>query len=188
VVCHNGRPFIRETLRGLSRQTRPIDDLLVVDTGSRDGTTEWVRSHLGADSVLPVRGHFGRAVAIALRHPRAASADWLWLLHDDSAPEPGALAALLSEAAYTPAAAVLGPKLVGWNDADQLQEVGWWIDRAAWASSPVEEHEIDQGQHDHLSEVFFVSTAGMLVRREALVAAGGFDPRMAAFRDDLDLC
>jgi GT2 family glycosyltransferase len=188
VVCHNGRPFIRETLRGLSRQTRAIDDLLVVDTGSRDGTTEWVRSHLGADSVLPVRGHFGRAVAIALRHPRAASADWLWLLHDDSAPEPGALAALLSEAAYTPAAAVLGPKLVGWNDADQLQEVGWWIDRAAWASSPVEEREIDQGQHDHLSEVFFVSTAGMLVRREALVAAGGFDPRMAAFRDDLDLC
>jgi GT2 family glycosyltransferase len=188
IVCHNGRPFIRETLRGLSRQTRPIDDLLVVDTGSRDGTTEWVRSHLGGDSVLPVRGQFGRAVAIALRHPRVASADWLWLLHDDCAPEPDALANLLAEAAYTPTAAVLGPKLVGWNDTSQLQEIGWWIDRAAYASSPVEDREIDQGQHDHLSEVFFVSTAGMFIRRQALEVAGGFDPRMPAFRDDLDLC
>jgi GT2 family glycosyltransferase len=188
VVCHNGRPFIRETLRGLSRQTHPIDDLLVVDTGSRDGTTEWVRSHLGGDSVLPVRGQFGRAVNIALRHPRVASADWLWLLHDDCAPEPEALQHLLSEAAYTPAAAVLGPKLVGWNDPGQLQEIGWWIDRAAYASSPVEEREIDQGQHDQLSEVFFVSTAGMFVRRAALEAVRGFDSRMPAFRDDLDLC
>jgi GT2 family glycosyltransferase len=188
VVCHNGRPFIRDSLRGLTRQTRPIDDLIVVDTGSRDGSSEWTRSHLSPDSVLSVRGQFGRAVMIALRHPRVRQSDWLWLLHDDCAPEPEALAHLLAEAAYTPAAGVLGPKLVGWDDPDQLQEVGWWIDRAAYASSPVEEREIDQGQHDHLSEVFFVSTAGMLVRRKALEVVGGFDTRMPAFRDDLDLC
>ncbi|HKE97805.1 MAG TPA: glycosyltransferase family 2 protein [Actinomycetes bacterium] len=188
VVCHNGRPFIRDALRGLTRQSRPIDDLIVVDTGSRDGTSEWTRSHLSQDSVLSVRGQFGRAVMIALRHPRVRQADWLWLLHDDCAPEPDALAHLLAEASYTPAAGVLGPKLVGWDDPDQLQEVGFWIDRAAHASSPIEDREIDQGQHDHLSEVFFVSTAGMLVRRRALEVVGGFDTRMPAFRDDLDLC
>jgi hypothetical protein len=36
--------------------------------------------------------------------------------------------------------------------------------------------------------VFFVNTAGMLVRPGALLNVGGFDERMPAFRDDLDLC
>jgi GT2 family glycosyltransferase len=188
VVCHNGRPFIRETLRGLSRQARPIDDLVVVDTGSRDGTPEWLRTHLAPDQVLTSRGSFGRAVMTAMESPRVAGADWLWLLHDDACPERDALRRLLEEAEYTPSATVLGPKLVGWDDPEQLQEVGYWVDRAAYAVSPVEEREIDQGQHDGLSEVFFVNTAGMLIQRQQFLAAGGFDQRMTLFRDDLDLC
>jgi Glycosyltransferase like family 2 len=54
--------------------------------------------------------------------------------------------------------------------------------------SPIEDDEIDQGQHDQVRDVFFVNTAGMLVRRGALLNVGGFDERMPAFRDDLDLC
>lgn len=188
VVCHNGRPFIRDTLRGLTRQTRPIDDLIVVDTGSRDGTKDWVREHIGAESVFSVRGQFGHAVTAALRHPRLAGADWVWLLHDDSCPELDALQLMLREAEYRPDAAVLGPKLVGWDDVEELREVGWWIDRAAYSVSPIDGDEIDQGQHDNIGEAFYVSTAAMLVRPEALQAAGGFDLRMSAFRDDLDLC
>jgi GT2 family glycosyltransferase len=188
VVCHNGRSFLRETFRGLAKQTRPIDDVVVVDTGSTDGSSEWARSRLGEDAVLAVRGQFGRAVMAALRDPRSSGMEWLWLLHDDSAPEPDALERLLAEAASRPSAAILGPKLMSWTNANRLQEVGWSIDRTGRAVSPVEEDEIDQGQHDQVREAFFVSTAGMLVRRSTLLQAGGFDERMPAFRDDLDLC
>jgi GT2 family glycosyltransferase len=188
VVCHNGRSFLRETFRGLAKQTRPIDDVVVVDTGSTDGSSEWARSRLGEDAVLAVRGQFGRAVMAALRDPRSAGMEWLWLLHDDSAPEPDALERLLAEAASRPSAAILGPKLMSWTNANRLQEVGWSVDRTGRAVSPVEEDEIDQGQHDQVREAFFVSTAGMLVRRSTLLQVGGFDERMPAFRDDLDLC
>ena len=173
---------------GACRQTRPIDDLLVVDTGSRDGTAERVRSHLGPDAISPSGASsagpstspsaiHGCQRRLAVAAPRRLGARARGTGQTSSA-----------ETEYTPNAGVLGPKLVGWDDPNQLQEVGWWIDRAAYATSPVEDREIDQGQHDHLSEVFFVSTAGMLVRRQALEVAGGFDPRMPAFRDDLDLC
>jgi GT2 family glycosyltransferase len=188
VVCHNGRPFLRETFRGLAKQTRPIDDVVVVDTGSTDGSSEWARSRLGEDAVMAVRGQFGRAVMAALRDPRAAGMEWVWLLHDDSAPEPDALERLLAEAGSRPSAAILGPKLLSWSNPDRLQEVGWSIDRTGRAVSPVEDDEIDQGQHDQVRETFFVSTAGMLIRRGALTQVGGFDERMPAFRDDLDLC
>jgi GT2 family glycosyltransferase len=188
VVCHNGRPFLRETFRGLAKQTRPIDDVVVVDTGSTDGSSEWARSRLGEDAVLAVRGQFGRAVMAAMRDPRSAGMEWVWLLHDDSAPEPAALERLLAEASSRPSAAVLGPKLLSWTNSGRLSEVGWSIDRTGRAVSPVEEDEIDQGQHDQVRETFFVNTAGMLIRRGALLQVGGFDERMPAFRDDLDLC
>jgi GT2 family glycosyltransferase len=188
VVCHNGRPFLRETFRGLAKQTRPIDDVVVVDTGSTDGSSEWARSRLGEDAVLAVRGQFGRAVMAALRDPRSAGMEWVWLLHDDSAPEPDALERLLAEAASRPSAAILGPKLLSWSNPNRLQEVGWSVDRTGRAVSPVDDDEIDQGQHDQVRETFFVSTAGMMIRRSALQQVGGFDERMPAFRDDLDLC
>jgi GT2 family glycosyltransferase len=188
VVVHNGRPFLRDTFRGLAEQTRPIDDVLIVDTGSTDGSADWARARLGPDAILAVRGQLGRAVSAALRDPRSAEMDWLWLLHDDSAPEAEALERLLSEAEARPGASILGPKLVGWNDPNRLQEVGWKVDRTGRAVSPIEDDEIDQGQHDMVQDVFYVSTAGMLVRRETLLAVGGFDERISAFRDDLDLC
>jgi GT2 family glycosyltransferase len=188
VVNHNGRAFLRDTFRGLAAQTRAIDDVLVVDTGSNDGSAEWARSRLGDDAVMAVRGQFGRAVMSALRDQRTAGMDWVWLLHDDSAPEPEALERLLSEAESRPSASVLGPKLVSWTSHDRLQEVGFAVDRTGRAVSPIEDDEIDQGQHDQVRDVFFVNTAGMLVRRGALLNVGGFDERMPAFRDDLDLC
>jgi len=188
VVSHNGRPFLRETFRGLAAQSRPIDDILVVDTGSTDGSADWARSRLGEDAVVAVRGQFGRAVMAALRDSRTAGMDWLWLLHDDAAPEPEALERLLAEAESRPSASILGPKLVSWTNPDRLQEVGWSVDRTGRAVSPIEDDEIDQGQHDQIRDVFYVSTAGMLVRRTTLAGVGGFDERMTAFRDDLDLC
>jgi GT2 family glycosyltransferase len=188
VVNHNGRAFLRDTFRGLAAQTRPIDDVLVVDTGSTDGSADWARSRLGDDAVMAVRGQFGRAVMSALRDPRTAGMDWLWLLHDDCAPEAEALERLLGEAESRPSASILGPKLVSWTNPDRLSEIGFSIDRTGRAVSPIEDDEIDQGQHDQIQDVFFVNTAGMLVRRGALLNVGGFDERMPAFRDDLDLC
>jgi GT2 family glycosyltransferase len=188
VVNHNGRAFLRDTFRGLAAQTRPIDDVLVVDTGSTDGSADWARSRLGDDAVLAVRGQFGRAVMSALRDPRTSGMDWLWLLHDDCAPEPEALERLLAEAESRPSASILGPKLVSWTNPDRLSEIGFSVDRTGRAVSPIEDDEIDQGQHDQIRDMFFVNTAGMLVRRGALLNVGGFDERMPAFRDDLDLC
>src|SRR4029453_2373294 len=188
VVNHNGRAFLRDTFRGLAAQTRPIDAVLGVDTGSPDGSADWARSRLGDDAVLAVRGQFGRAVMSALRDPRTSGMDWLWLLHAHCAPEPEALESLLAEAESRPSASILGPKLVSWTNPDRLSEIGFSIDRTGRAVSAIEDDEIDQGQHDQIRDVFYVNTAGMLVRRGALLNVGGFDERMPAFGDDLDLC
>ncbi|WP_411073280.1 glycosyltransferase family 2 protein [Streptomyces sp. cmx-4-25] len=120
--------------------------------------------------------------------PHGEPVQWLWLLHDDCAPEPDALAELLRVADSDAYAAVVGPKLRGWYDRKQLLETGVSIARSGRRWTGLDRREQDQGQHDQVRSVLSVSTAGMLVRRDVFEELGGFDRRLPLMRDDVDLC
>ncbi|MEW2166404.1 glycosyltransferase [Streptomyces sp. NPDC007084] len=124
--------------------------------------------------------------------PYGEPEQWLWLLHDDSAPEPDALAHLLrvveSERELGHEVAIVGPKLRGWYDRRQLLEVGVTIANSGRRWTGLDRREQDQGQHDHVHPVLSVSTAGMLIRRDVFEELGGFDRRLPLMRDDVDLC
>ncbi|GHH90492.1 integral membrane regulatory protein [Streptomyces capillispiralis] len=125
--------------------------------------------------------------------PHGEPVQWLWLLHDDCAPEPDALAQLLRvvENEYELGrddVAVVGPKLRGWYDRRQLLEVGVSIANSGRRWTGLDRREQDQGQHDHVRSVLSVSTAGMLVRRDVFDRLGGFDRHLPLMRDDVDLC
>ncbi|MFE1204019.1 glycosyltransferase [Streptomyces sp. NPDC058762] len=125
--------------------------------------------------------------------PHGEPVQWLWLLHDDCAPEPDALAQLLRvvDTEYELGrddVAVVGPKLRGWYDRRQLLEVGVSIANSGRRWTGLDRREQDQGQHDHVRTVLSVSTAGMLIRRDVFERLGGFDRRLPLMRDDVDLC
>ncbi|WP_346181334.1 glycosyltransferase family 2 protein [Streptomyces osmaniensis] len=125
--------------------------------------------------------------------PHGEPVQWLWLLHDDCAPEPDALAQLLrvvenEHELGRDDIAVVGPKLRGWYDRRQLLEVGVTIANSGRRWTGLDRREQDQGQHDHVRPVLSVSTAGMLVRRDVFEELGGFDRRLPLMRDDVDLC
>ncbi|MFI2030078.1 glycosyltransferase [Streptomyces buecherae] len=120
--------------------------------------------------------------------PHGEPVQWLWLLHDDCAPEPTALAELLRVADASPRAAIIGPKLRSWYDKRQLLEVGVSIARSGRRWTGLERREQDQGQHDQVRPVLAVSSAGMLIRRDVWNELGGFDVRLPLMRDDVDLC
>lgn len=125
--------------------------------------------------------------------PYGEPVQWLWLLHDDSAPEPDALAQLLRVVDNElelgrDDVAVVGPKLRGWYDRRQLLEVGVSIAHSGRRWTGLDRREQDQGQHDHVRTVLSVSTAGMLIRRDVFEQLGGFDRRLPLMRDDVDLC
>ncbi|MER6674995.1 glycosyltransferase family 2 protein [Streptomyces sp. NPDC000983] len=125
--------------------------------------------------------------------PHGEPVQWLWLLHDDCAPEPDALAQLLRVVENElelgrDDVAVVGPKLRGWYDRRQLLEVGVSIAHSGRRWTGLDRREQDQGQHDHVRSVLSVSTAGMLIRRDVFEQLGGFDRRLPLMRDDVDLC
>ncbi|REF37518.1 glycosyltransferase family 2 protein [Thermasporomyces composti] len=189
VVAHDGAPWIGELISGLRAQRRAPNRLIVVDTGSRDESRALLAGGLPGAHILdaPAVTGFGAAVARAVQTlPPGQPGEWLWLLHDDCAPDPEALASLLRLAEAGPDVAVVGPKLRDWPRGRRLLEFGVTIAGSGNRETGLEFGEFDQGQHDAVRDVLAVSTAGMLVRRDVFERLGGFDQRFGLFRDDVD--
>jgi GT2 family glycosyltransferase len=188
LVSHNGGRWLPAVLSALEHSTRLPESVVAVDTGSTDDSVALVERALGSPVVaLDARTPYAAAVRAAVEHAPAAEPDeWVWLLHDDASPAPGALAALVDAAASAPPeVAVLGPKIREWPSLKRLLEVGVTLTGTGRRETGLERGEYDQGQHDESHRVLAVNTAGMLVRREVLEAVG-LDDYLPVLGTDLD--
>lgn len=198
MVAHDGAAWLPAALTTLAQQTRLPDVAVGVDAASWDDSAALLLHSFGPERTLRLDENpgFGAAVreglahlaAVGLEPPPDGTLAWVWLLHDDSAPDRECLQALLDTADDHPEAAILGPKILGWHDRRLMLEVGVTVSGAGRRVTGLEPREHDQGQHDGVRDVLAVSSAGMLVRRDVWDALGGFDPELPLFRDDLDLC
>ena len=187
LVSHNGAVWLPEVVAALTSQTRPIDLITAVDTGSQDASTKLLKSARIPFMSADVQTGFGEAVSLAVdKLPNPVDHEWIWLIHDDCAPAPTALAELLAAVDDRPQVVMIGPKLLGWHDRTHLLEAGISIagNGARWTG--LEPLEYDQGQHDGIYDVLAVSTAGALIRRDVFEELDGLDPSLTLFRDDVD--
>lgn len=192
LVCHDGAQWLAEALVALRQLTVRPQYLIAVDTGSVDATAELLAAaHDVVDEVLtlPRDSGFGAAAAAAVERGEQRWGDpgrWVWLLHDDCAPEPGCLEALLSVAESSPSAALLGPLALDWDDPRLVVEAGLSTDVAGHRQTGIDAAELDFGRFRLNTEVLAVSSAGALIRRDVWTALGGYDPALPLLRDDLD--
>jgi GT2 family glycosyltransferase len=200
VVAHDGARLLPGLVQAVHAQTYPVEQIVGVDTGSRDRSGAVLAELIGQDAVFGMERDtgYGEAVAVAVRQGGARRGvrrdsdqqriEWIWLLHDDCEPTPETLERLLRAASRDRSVVVLGPKVLDGSDRRVLREAGISIDRAGRRITGIEPGEIDQGQHDANRAVLAVGSAGMLIRRDAWERLGGFDSRLKLFRDDLDFC
>ncbi|MFB3738069.1 MAG: glycosyltransferase family 2 protein [Candidatus Velamenicoccus archaeovorus] len=193
LVVRNGLPWLRDCLQSLAAQTHPRLGVLAVDNASTDGSVEMLERSLGPGRVLRSEEDRGLAGALraALEVPAAQAADYLLVLHDDTALSPDAVARMVEAAQGIQGVervGVVGPKVVDWSDPRVLREVGRSTDRFGHPSTPLQEGELDHGQYDRVLEVLYVSSCAMLISRAAWQRTGALDERLAGRHDDLDFC
>jgi GT2 family glycosyltransferase len=104
VVTYNRRELLQRCLAAVEAQSRAVDELLVVDNASTDGTAAFVAERFPAATLLALERNAGGAGGFHAGIERAhrAGHTWLWLMDDDTVPEPNALAALLDGARRAP--------------------------------------------------------------------------------------
>lgn len=192
VVRPDGRTpaafHLRRTLAALAEQTRPIDALTIVVCGGDDHLFEMVDA-AAADSVVKASASTGFAAATALVSPHGGEnvdGDALWLLAQDTAPEPDALARLAGALELSPSVAFVAPKLVRWDDRSEIVSLGVSMTRFG-RTVGLADDELDQGQHDAREDVLGADVRGILVRSDAWARLGGLDRGLAGADEGLDL-
>lgn len=192
LVVKDSIGWLRTSLSALGAQTYPRMGVVAVDNASHDGSTELLVKALGERRVVTLEEdrELAGAVARALEHPAARAADYLLVLHDDTALDPDAVARLVEAAVGIGVddVGIVGPKLVDWDEPRLLLDVGRSADRFGHPYTPLQPGEIDQGQFDRVVEVLCVPTSAMLVARDVWQRIGSFDERLDARHEDLDLC
>lgn len=183
VVNWNGGPLLDRCLARLKRQSLAPARILVADNASEDGSAERASRVPGVEVL-----RFERNLGFAAANNRAIAAcdtEYVALLNPDAFPEDGWLAGLIDAAGRHPGFGAFGsrqmaeedPMLIdGLGDAYHVSGAAWRIGYGRRASFPIRE-----------AEIFSPCAAAALYRREALLAAGGFDEDFFCYFEDVDL-
>ncbi len=187
VVAHEPGPWFAETLISLAAQDYPRFGVTVVAGGlSDEHEADLARSLPDADvQAIPDGAGYSES-ANAVLADSATPAFYLFC-HDDVALASDALRLLVEEAVRSNAS-IVGPKLVAWDRPEELLEVGLDVDKIGHPRSRVERGELDQEQHDAVTDVFAVPGAVQLIRGDLFHAMRGFDTQMGVTGEDVDFC
>ena len=190
LVVRQGGEHLARTLDAIRQLDRKPDVLIAVDNSPKQSASAQLTA-FGPSQILTgsPKLSFGESLELAGKSFPAATGpeDFLWLLAQDSAPAPAALSGLLAALEVSPSVAVAGPKQMDWDDVEMIHEFGLSLSPGGRTISLVHE-ELDQGQHDQMSDVLAVGGNGMLVRQQVWAQLGGFDDHLRVVDDALDFC
>lgn len=189
-IVHASRPELTlACLESLQRDShrRSTVEVVVLDNAAADGLAASVRHHFPGVRIIEQthRAGFGANQNSIVR---ATSSRYVFVLNPDTTVPAGTIDVLVAYLDEQPQVAVAGPLLRGFDGRHQ---------GSAWRlmSVPVQlTWALTLGQFgavvsrgSRARRVGAVSASAMLVRREALAAAGGFDEQYFMFSEEADL-
>ncbi len=97
VVTYNRLDLLKRTINAIRSQTRPLDEIVVVNNGSTDGTREYLSSLddvtvINLEENIGGSGGFHEGIKYVLCR---GDHDWIWLMDDDAVPERDSLRRLM---------------------------------------------------------------------------------------------
>jgi GT2 family glycosyltransferase len=168
-------------------------EVIVADNASTDGSVAWLGIHHPQITVLASDRNRGFAGGYnhALQHVQA---DRYVLLNSDVEVTPGWLDGLNACMDRDPRLVACQPKVRSYQQRDQFEHAGaadGFIDRNGYPfcrGRIFEVTEKDNGQYDDDRHVFWATGACLMIEAAAFHAAGGFDERLFAHMEEIDLC
>nr|MBP7835294.1 glycosyltransferase family 2 protein [Rhodoluna sp.] len=184
VISHDAPEFLTATLQAVKTQTYSAERILVIDTSTNDECQQ-VATNFGITEFHRLSPKYSLANSLAFAMKQIQETNWVWLLHEDSAPDEDALENLLRAVELSPSVALAGPKLLDWDDQRVVSQLGLTLTPLGDLFSLVS-GELDQSQHDDADDVLAVGTAAALIRFDLLKLLDGFSPAAPELAADFD--
>lgn len=184
IPAYNSGDFLMDALKSVRRQTRPVQEIIVVDDGSTDDTAEIVRA-AGKDILYFRQENRGPSAARNLGIKRS-SGDWVAFLDADDQWTPNKTAEQIHNIEKHPELCLVA------SDMAEIDTIGNTIT----ASVLAKHHLLEQFQEldgralpnalAALVRKNFIPTGTVLAHRETLLESGLFNQKIR-FGEDLEL-
>jgi len=184
-------PGIRPTLDSLLSQSHPPALVVVVDNGSGGGEWQELKSaypqleHVGA----PANLGYAAGMNLGIRRAVAAGVEALLLLTHECIPAPDCLRRLAARLGEEPPVGAAGPLLRRLHDPGRVWSAGGGLDPDT--GLPVHRgagDEVEAWTGKPAAPVEWLDGACMLLRAEAVAAAGPLDERYFLYFEDAEYC
>ena len=173
IICaYNAASTLEDCLSSLERLTYPNLEVLIINDGSKDATGEIARRHPSMRLIEVPNGGLSRARNLGLSE---ATGEIVVYTDADVRVEPDWLTYLVQPFLTSDVVACGGPNVCPEDDA--------WLARAVALSPGGPMHVM---LDDRIAE--HVPGCNFAVRRDALLAIGGFNPIYLRAGDDVDVC
>jgi hypothetical protein len=179
----NGRRWLPGLVASLRAQTRPADEVVVVDNGSTDGSLAWLEEAGVRTVALGENTGFAAAVN---RGIAATTSGAIALVNTDVELEPDWIARAVARLEREPALGSVATKMVLMADPGVLDDAGDVLRRDGVAEQRGHGRP-DGPRFTRAGSVWGACAGAAVFRRDAVIAVGGFDERLFAYLEDVDL-
>jgi len=184
VLNWNGRQWLGGCLSALMRQTRPPEEIVVVDNASTDDSVAHLRAAWSAIRVVALPSNVG--FAAGNNHgARDARTDALVFLNNDTEVEAGWLDALVAAAQADTTRGLVTSRIVYLDRPDVIDSAGDGYLRCGGGFK--HGHGQPTASSVEAREVFGACGAAFLIRRALFERLGGFDESFFMVYEDVDL-
>jgi rhamnopyranosyl-N-acetylglucosaminyl-diphospho-decaprenol beta-1,3/1,4-galactofuranosyltransferase len=171
VVTYNRCSLLGGCLEALLKQDRPLDEILVIDNASTDGTAEMLGekfngkvTHVRLEENVGGSGGFYEGIRLAYEKGH----DWIWVMDDDVEPTTDAMKALVESPAFSdPSVGYLASLVLDSNLKAQVFPYRR-LNRLMEPCPAVDEDSLRQS----LVPIEAAGFLGGFIRREAISAVG----------------
>lgn len=187
IVTHDSEaPLVEALLSSLRAQTHPLEEILIVDNGSKnvDSIQKMARTFSARVLALSHNRGFPYAVNVGMRE---LNSETVLILNDDVTLEPSAVSEMISTMQRHPDCGAVAPKTYLAQFPGFLDSIGIVINERFSAYNRGI-GEPDLGQYDVEEKTFGVCFASALLKRDLYLTLGGMDPSYFAYYEDVDYC
>ena len=168
IPSYNRAGALPRALDSVLAQTRAADEIIVVDDGSTDGSAELLATHYpGVTRLYQPNQGVSAARNLGIQH---ASGDWIALLDSDDAWLPGKLHAQLQAVAQSADCPLCHTEEIWIRNGVRVNAMKKHAKRGGWI-------------YRHCLPLCAISPSSALIRRDILLALGGFDTTLPACED-----
>lgn len=97
IVTYNRLKYLKKVIVALMEQTMTISDIIVVNNGSIDGTTDWLKNQRGLIVINQENLGGSGGFYTGMKYAYEQGYDYFWCMDDDVYPRPDCLEKLLDE-------------------------------------------------------------------------------------------